>query len=88
MAGRYANQVRSLMYLFDMLMHDHVKAEDAHENRNLKVYAVVRSYFWERERELKKNGKILIATIVLVRMDMNVKEHKRLSNITLRHKLK
>jgi hypothetical protein len=53
-AGRYANQVRSLMYLFDMLMHDHVKAEDAHENRNLKVYAVVRSYFWERERTKKE----------------------------------
>jgi hypothetical protein len=42
----------------------------------------------ERERELKKNGKILITTIVLVRTDMNVNEHKRLSNITLRHKLK
>ncbi|XP_063405511.1 dynein axonemal heavy chain 12-like isoform X3 [Mytilus trossulus] len=39
-AGRYANQVRSLMYLFDMLMHEHVNAEDAHDNKNLKVYAV------------------------------------------------
>jgi len=42
----------------------------------------------ERERELKKNGKILIATIVLVRMDMDVNKHERLSNITLGHKLK
>lgn len=41
MAGRYANQVRSLMYLFDMLLREHIEAEDAHENKNLKIYAAV-----------------------------------------------
>lgn len=40
-SSKQANQVRSLMYMIDMLMTETLTKEDANENKHVKNYAMV-----------------------------------------------
>ena len=40
--SKQANQVRSLMYMIDMLMSETLTKEDANENKHVRNYAMVR----------------------------------------------
>lgn len=53
-SSKQANQVRSLMYMIDMLMTETLSKEDANENKHIKNYSMVNwllFYFFLSEKE-------------------------------------